>query len=201
MLSACGTAVPTTAPPVLTTTDSTLFVSYFVDAEVTLAKLKSSLIMGRGRFDAHVDLVTGTITGTLTLPPSRGTFLSFGFVPVGATTRLTEDGSVTGTFSAGIADVTAHEFVGLGAATVNGTALDVGSSCQTAQPAVIRIRGPLNLLGTSHFTSTFTVPGFAGCGATENLDPLFDGLVAGPNNVLATTLTFRCSADSCPPDS
>lgn len=194
MLSACGVAVSTT--PTLTT-DTSLFVSYWVDGETTLAKLNSSLVLGRGRFDANVDLASGTITGTLTLPPSRGTFLSFGFVPVGATTALTSKGPATGTFQNGIADVTANEFVSLGAVTVNGTPLDVGPACQTARPAVIRLNGPLNLLGTTHFRSTFTVPPFAGCGVGEDLDPLFDGLVAGPNNVLATTLTFRCSADTC----
>lgn len=197
-LSACGVALPPRTPTL--TTDSTLFVSYWVDGETTLVKLNSSLVLGRGRFDANVDLVTGMITGTLTLPPSRGTFLSFGFVPVTATTTLTANGPATGTFQNGIEDVTANEFVSLSAVTVNGTALDVGPSCRTTQPAAIRIHGPLNLLGTSHFTSTYTVPPFAGCGATEDLDPLFDGLVAGPNNVLATTLTFRCSADTCPPE-
>lgn len=193
-LSACGAV----SAPVLTSADTSLFVSYFVDGETTLAKLGSSLVLGRGRFDAHVDLATGTITGTLTLPPSRGTFLGFGFVPTGATTTLTESGPATGTFQNGIADVTANEFIGLGAVTVNGTPLDVGADCRTAQPAAIRIHGPLNLLGTSRFTTTFVVPALRGCGATEDLDPLFNGLVAGPDNVLATTLTFRCSADSCP---
>lgn len=199
LLSACATTTPAPDARLSTTTGSSLFVSYFVDGETTLAKLGSSLILGRGRFDAHVDLATGTITGTLTLPPSRGTFLGFGFVPTSATTTLTENGPATGTFQNGMADVTANEFIGLGAVTVNGTPLDVGAACRTAQPVAIRIHGPLNLLGTSRFTTTFTVPALSGCGATENLDPLFNGLVAGPNNVLATTLTFRCSADSCPP--
>jgi len=198
LLSACGTAAP--APEArLSAADSSLFVSYFVDGETTLAKLGSSLMLGQGRFDAHVDLATGTITGTLTIPPSRGTFLGFGFVPTSATTTLTSAGPAMGTFQDGIADVTANEFIGLGAVTVNGTPLDVGPACRTAQPVAIRIHGPLNLLGTSRFTAVFSVPALSGCGATENLDPLFDGLVAGPNNVLATTLTFRCSADSCPP--
>ncbi|HEX4705166.1 MAG TPA: hypothetical protein VH352_23760, partial [Pseudonocardiaceae bacterium] len=95
-------------------------------------------------------------------------------------------------------DVTANEFIGLGGVDVNGTPLDVGSGCRTARPAAIRINGPMNLLGTSHFVATFMVPPFGSCGVGENLDPLFDGLVAGPGNELDTTLTFRCSADTCP---
>lgn len=205
--AACGTRTPVTAPPATTAPPPTsaggnpITVSYFVDGEATLAKLNSSLaLVHGGRFDATVFLDSGVIDGTLTIPPSPGTFLGFGFVPVTATATFTAAGDATGTFRAGIADVTAHELLTLSQASVNGTALNVGA-CRAAQEVDIRIRGTLNLLASSNLRATFTIPSFTGCGVGEDLSPLFDGLVSGPDNQLAVTLTFRCAnGQQCPPD-
>jgi hypothetical protein len=171
---------------------SGIIVGYNISGRTTLKKLGSAVLL-TGRFDAVVDGVTGTINGTITIEPAAGTFLSFGFVPVNATTTFTEQGDATGTFTNGIADVTSQLELGLSDARVNGTKLDVGSACRTVTPVAVRINGPLNLLGSSDFTTSITIPQFTGCGVTENLDPLFDGLVSGPGNELDITLTLRCS--------
>lgn len=192
-------ATPTTTP---TTTDDTLFVSYTVSGETTLAKFGSSVAIS-GELDSTIDLATGALTGTINLRDAAGTFLGFGAVPTKATTHFVQDGPVTGTFSGGIVDATVSLFLTLPEHTVsvNGTELDIGPGCRTAQPSVVRIQGPLNLLGTTNFLSRLTIGNFTGCGVGENLDPLLDGLVAGTNNLLATTLTLRCSAQGCTPSS
>lgn len=43
--------------------------------------------------------------------------------------------------------------------------------------------------------SSFAIPAFTGCGATENLSPLITGLVSGPNNDLITYLGKLCFAN------
>jgi hypothetical protein len=124
-----------------------------------------------------------------------GTFLSFGFVPVNATTTFTQQEQAHGSFINGIVDVTSNLELSLSNAKVNGTKLAVGPSCRTVTPVPVRITGPLNLLGSSNFTTSVTIPRFTGCGTTENLSPLFDGLVSGSGNELDITLNLRCSVD------
>jgi hypothetical protein len=204
VLSACAVlnAGSATANPgtkaVAPADDTQLNVSFTVHGKAVLAKLGSAVVLNEGRFDALIDLTTGAVTdGKLTLPPTRGTFLAFGFMPVNATTSFTQQGSATGTFNNGIADVTLDITLGISDTTVNGTPLAAGAACDTAQPVAVRLTGPLSLVGSSDFTSPFTIPDFRGCGTTENLNRLFDGLVAGPGNVLDTVLTLRCSGPSC----
>jgi hypothetical protein len=172
-------------------------VSYWVDGVSTVAKLGSSLRIGRGRLDANVDLATGAISGDLTLPPAVGHFLSFQFLPVSSTTDFIPDGPSTGSYKAGVLDATTKVFIRLRDLSVNGTPLAAGSTCQTVTPAVLRVRGPLNLLGTSNFSTTYTIPTIAGCGTTEDLDPLIRAMISGPHNPLQLTLTFRCSGSGC----
>jgi hypothetical protein len=191
------TPPPVPSPPRGAEPQLTISVSYWVDGVSTVAKLGSSLKIGRGRLDANVDLATGAISGDLSLPSSVGHFLSFQFLPVSSTTDFIPDGPSTGTYQAGILDATTKVFIRLRDLRVNGTPLDAGPSCRTVTPAELHIRGPLNLLGTSNFSTTYTIPPIAHCGNTEDLDPLVRAMISGPRNPLQLTLTFRCSGAGC----
>lgn len=200
LLATAFCVVPDASPVtrVAPAADSMLFVSFTLDGKAVLGKLGSAVVLNPGTFDATIDLTTGALTGTITLPPAAGTFLAFGFMPVGATTSFTEQGTAGGTYNGGIADVTAYIVLGLSKTTVNGTALDAGA-CATAQPVVVHMTGPLSLVGSSELSAPFTIPLLRGCGTTEHLDQLFDGLVAGPGNTLDARLTLRCSGPACSP--
>ncbi|WP_199440015.1 hypothetical protein [Umezawaea beigongshangensis] len=163
-------------------------VRYRVDGVSHLAKLGSDLVIGPGEMVAEIDLLTGRISGVLTLPPSSGRFLAFGFVPTTSDVVLAPVGEVTGTIVNG--RITAHVDldIGLTRTAVDGVDLRIGEGCRTRQPASIDLEGPFDLARIP-LTGTYAIPAYGGCGADEPLDPLLTGLVSGPGNDLEMTLT------------
>ncbi|MFD0905930.1 DUF6801 domain-containing protein [Actinomadura sediminis] len=147
---------------------------------------------------------------------SRSTFLTFGLMPTTATMELTQAplkpgepvyGSVEAItdLQTGVQTVNAHMKMSIRIydVTVKGTPLDVGDRCRTEVPADLRLTGKMtNILEGGVLDGTFAIPPFAGCGAAEDLDPLFSGTVSGPENLLRVTLGATCipfAEISCPP--
>lgn len=150
---------------------------------------------------------------------SRSTFLTFGFMPTTATMEMTQrpldpgnpkDPKDYGTFDAvsgdtGIQTVKAHMRMSIRIldVRVNGTPLDVGDRCRTRTDADIRLTGAMNsVLEPGMLEGAFTIPAFRGCGAGEDLDPLFNGSVSGPGNLLRVSLGASCipmAEINCPP--
>ena len=146
-------------------------------------------------------------------PPSTATFLAFGFLPIKAKMELTQVGPMhvdveallvvpfdysirtSGQLSVRIFDV-----------TVNGVPLDVGPNCRSAEPMDVVLTGSTpdygNILSGGPLQGVVTIPPFAGCGVTEDLDPLLTGSVSGPGNAVKLTQGTLCSppdASFCPP--
>ncbi|SNS22925.1 DUF6801 domain-containing protein [Actinomadura mexicana] len=146
---------------------------------------------------------------------SRSTFLTFGFMPTTATMEMTQrplgPGEDYGTFEAvsdmqtGIQSVNAHMrmSIRISDVSVNGTPLNVGENCRTATDADIALKGEMtSVLEGGTLDGSFSIPRFTGCGAGEDLSPLFDGTVSGPGNLLRVSLGATCIPDadiSCPP--
>ncbi|WP_037311397.1 DUF6801 domain-containing protein [Amycolatopsis orientalis] len=158
----------------------------------------------------HVDLENtegpGKITGTVIMPPSRMTFLGFGFVPVSATMELLPEDYATGNHIIDVDGVSIPEPEGsstvltplkvygkLSEVTVNGVSLDVGDRCFTAEPIRINLRGEKYGMFTGGVVRTdpkwpdpayreFTLPPLSGCGVKEDLDSLLSGMASGPGN-------------------
>jgi hypothetical protein len=136
-------------------------------------------------------------------PPSTATFLTFGFVPTTASIALIEHGTIN-IFAVGpanktfckpkqpcatIATVASRLSVKIlpGTVNVNGVPLDVGSQCESAPfdaivtgsdesnpPYVVTTGGPL--------TGLVNIPKFSHCGVGEDLDPIFNAAISGPQN-------------------
>lgn len=158
----------------------------------------------------HVDLENtegpGKITGSVTMPPSKVTFLGFGFLPVTATMELLPPDHRTGNHIIDVEGTSIPEPEGsstilttlkvygkLTGVTVNGVGLDVGDNCLTAEPIEINLRGEKYGMFTGGVLRTdpkwtdpayreFTLPAFSGCGAKEDLDSLLSGMASGPGN-------------------
>jgi len=150
-------------------------------------------------------------------PPSTATFLTFGFVPTTATIELIEHGTIN-IFVVGPANPFIHcqpnKFrtcdnvakvysrlsarIAPGSVRVNGVPLNVGSHCETPPfdavvtgtsaskpPYSIQFGGPL--------TGMVTIPPFKNCGVGENLDPIFNAAISGPQNFTLLTQGELCS--------
>ncbi|MFI9380513.1 hypothetical protein [Kutzneria sp. NPDC052558] len=173
-------------------------VHYRVDTTTRVAKLGSDLVIGPGRLDGQFVIVPGSnplrveITGDLALPPADSYFVTFGFMPATATITVVPTASVRSVLLNGTLTATIHAAFALTNAKVHGVALNVGPNCRSDEAVIVQSGPFLSPLSTGTISGTFTIPPFRHCGVTENLDPLFTGLVSGPGNTLRTTLTFLC---------
>src|SRR5919204_1313390 len=76
--------------------DTTITLTYPASGSTFVVKTNAGLNLGPGSLTATADLTTGTVTGTMSLPDSTGSFTELGVVPVTATVAFTEVGPVTG---------------------------------------------------------------------------------------------------------
>ncbi|WP_020666959.1 DUF6801 domain-containing protein [Amycolatopsis nigrescens] len=188
-------------------------VSLEVDGLARIAGLGGVVALADGRFDAKV-YPRGSVRGNFTSPVKPGSFAVPGAERVTGALEFTQYGEASGAATVKItpgpgfvvdADLSIKLFIRLLNAEVDGRSLDVGGDCRTQSPISLRLKGTVLLAGGSPpptvMGSGFAVPPFAGCGVTEDLDPLFTDMVSGPGNELTTTLILRCfGARPCPVD-
>lgn len=209
---AAGPATPTGAPAAIAPAAAcpALVCSKLkVEGTSRMAKLGADVALVPGVFDAKAFFENQDpvwplrIEGDLTLPTVRDAYLVvLRFMPSTNDISFVQDGKATGRGRIvqppdqppGLyveTDVVAKLVVHLGNVRQDGIDLKVGNDCRTAAPAEIPIHAviPLVVGATAKAEATFGLPRFAGCGTTENLDPLFTGLVSGPGNTLRSTLT------------
>lgn len=158
-------------------------------------------------------------------PPFRSTFLTYGFMPTTATVELTETAPVEISTASHNADsehgypdtttLTTRLSMRLFDVRVNGTPLDVGDHCQTVTSFAQNLHGSgvegngeippsgyAVTLGGPLYGSV-DIPPFAGCGVTEDLDPVFTSAVSGLGNYTKIAQGAVCNeaeqAGVCPP--
>ncbi|MEU0159718.1 DUF6801 domain-containing protein [Streptomyces sp. NPDC006261] len=163
--------------------------------------------------------------GKRQLPPTKATFLSYGFMPTTATMVLEQVGppavvqthTVTNTPTyPEESTVTAHLSMRLYDVKVNGVPLDVGPDCRTERPFQQVLKGygqsypPAGYLVATggNLTGYAHIPPFKGCGVGENLDPLFTSAISSvgkkADNYTKMTQAPLCVATNpdgpdCPP--
>lgn len=172
--------------------DATLTLTYPVSGSTFVAKTNASLNLGPGSLTATADLTTGTVTGTMTLPDSTGSFTELGIVPVTATVAFTEVGPVTGTvdLQTGATTATANMSLRITDLKVAGIDTFVGNHCQTVTPAKITVTSQpgFGVLNGGPLAGTYTIPDFNNCGLLNSEAGLIDLTIPGPNNTISLTL-------------
>ncbi|MEW1614975.1 MULTISPECIES: DUF6801 domain-containing protein [unclassified Streptomyces] len=163
--------------------------------------------------------------GKRQLPPTKATFLSYGFMPTTATMVLEQVGppavvqthTVTNTPTyPEESTVTAQLSMRLYDVKVNGVPLDVGPNCRTERPFEQVLKGygqsypPAGYLVAygGNLTGYAHIPPFKGCGVGEDLDPLFTSAISSvgkkADNYTKMTQAPLCVATNpdgpdCPP--
>ncbi|MFF2731093.1 DUF6801 domain-containing protein [Streptomyces sp. NPDC058008] len=164
------------------------------------------------------------------LPPTSGTFLTFGFMPTTATLEMTQ--IPPGTDAEGTPDynVKSHlvvdwsDFTNTGVTTidldlmlrlrdveVNGVPLDVGDNCRTSKPFTLSLEGRMTakdgvttgytLATGGVLTGSVTLPPFSGCGAGEDLDSIFTASLSGAPGYVKQVQGAPCAAQQHVPGS
>jgi hypothetical protein len=185
--AAAVAAICLTAPSAFA--DTVISGSYPVSGTTSIAATNSSLTLGPGTLSATADLTTGTLTGSITLPPATGSFTELGIVPVTVTTEFIQDGQTTGTINLDTGAISATSQITLKITNLKVAGLDVpvGPACQSAFPASITITSgsTFGILTGGPVSGTYTIPPFANC-LLET--PILNLVIPGPGNTLSLTL-------------
>jgi hypothetical protein len=179
-------AVTTTAGAA--SADTVLNVHYAVTGTTYIARLNTTVNLGRGTLASTVDLTTGTSTSALTLPPATASTKVLGLIPVSATTEMIQNGPASGTVNTSTNTITSTASVTLKITklTVAGLSLPVGGSCETTPFNISLSSAPgFTVGGGGPVNGTFTIPAFRRCGLNTLLINLS---IPGPGNTINLTL-------------
>ncbi len=154
-----------------------------IKASTHLQKLDQTVSVPKGSFKGQVDLVTGKLTGSISLPPASTTMQVAGVGLATATFKIAQVKPVTGTvnfstFQAKATSVFDIKVTKVAPALTPSVNL-VGNACKTTTPVKVTMSGKASLTASSTFKGTYTIPPLANCGL---LTPVLNQLVPGPGN-------------------
>jgi len=178
--------------------DAVYTFKYNVVASTYVKKANLTISPPPGVFSGGIDLNTGQLNGSITLPPSTFTQTEAGVGLVTATAALVPVKSVTGHVNLGNFRVTATSvfyihIVSMYAArpvTVAPVTLPkvnlVGDSCATRYPVTVTMSGIASLGAPSTFTGIFAIPLFENC---EGMTTALNREISGFGNTFSATAT------------
>jgi hypothetical protein len=147
---------------------STVHVRYRVTGSTYIKAPNFTLDLGPGKLRSTVNLKTGKLTATLSLPNATGSFKQLGFVTVTATTQFINDGQTTGrvNINTGAVRTTSKITLRIVSLTVAGIGVPVGNSCESKNPVVVRLASQpgFNVLDGGKLVGSYTIGDFSGCG-------------------------------------
>ncbi|MFB7664358.1 DUF6801 domain-containing protein [Kitasatospora sp. NPDC056138] len=176
-------------------------------ASPALVRVNASRRLAFQNLDDYPHYMEVDSVGSLQLPAARATFLTYGFIPTTAKLELKPVGGLT-IVAIGNAfwnepiefAIYGYQSMRISDVKINGTPLDVGPDCTTAEPIKLALRGrqdsflpgggdgkpDYSLQGGGPISQKdLYIPPFTGCGTGgDNLDALFTAAVSGPDNSL-----------------
>ena len=141
---------------------TTIPIHWKVNASTHIKSLNMTVQVPEGTFDGEVDLATGNLTGNLNLPAASKTIKVLG-LPIATTTfAMSQNGPITGHVDLATMTVTVNSSFNF---SIKSAALSflpsvniVGNSCRGTQPINVAMTGPVNLAGSSSFSTSYTLP-------------------------------------------
>jgi hypothetical protein len=161
--------------------DPTFPIDFIVKASTHIAKLNQTINVPAGKFVGSLDLVTGKLTGNITLPPASDTISLAGIGLATAGFAVAQVKPVTGQVNLTNLTLKATSVFNAKIPYIHPAGLPinlVGNNCQTATPISITFGGKVNFSGST-FTSTYTIPNFQNCSLPTSAINL---LIPGPGN-------------------
>jgi hypothetical protein len=163
---------------------------YKVTGSTFLAGPKATVRLGPGTLSAKVNLSTGKLTATLTLPPATASFKPGNLAPVTATTKFINDGPTTGkvNVNTGAVRTTSNVTLQITSLTLGGVPIPVGSRCETINPVVVSLKSlkGFNPLNGGKVAGTYTIGKFSHCGLIAT--PLINQTVPASGNTITLKL-------------
>jgi hypothetical protein len=184
---AAGAALAATAAPALASTK--VHASYKITGSTYIKAPNFTLSLGPGKLSSTVNLRTGKLTASLSLPNATGSFTEAGIIPVTATTQFINDGATTGKLNLKTGAVTTQSKITLRivSLTVAGLPVPVGNSCETKSAVVVDLASQpgFNVLKGGTVAGDYTIGDFSHCGLATLLINL---TIPGSGNTISLKL-------------
>jgi len=179
---------------------------YKVVATSHIAKANLTLSPPPGIFKGGIDLSTGQLQGSISLPDTTFTQSEAGIGLVTATAAIVQTKPVTGHVNIGNFKVSATSVFNIHIVTMYPATPTlpitlpslplppitvppinlVGNSCTTASPVSVTMKGTAHLGSASTFAGSFTMPNFTNCGV---MTTVINQEIPGPGNTFSATAT------------
>jgi hypothetical protein len=164
-------------------------VTYPVTGSTLIQAIDATATLGPGTLTSTVNLSTGAVKASLTLPPASVSYEELGLIPVTATTAFIDHGATKGTINldTGAVTTTSHIIMQITSLTVAGLPVPVPSGCESAKPATVTVTSQpgFSIVNGGNLTGTYTIPPFAHCGLET---PVLNLTIPGPGNTITLTL-------------
>ncbi|HUB41567.1 MAG TPA: hypothetical protein VMA72_22205 [Streptosporangiaceae bacterium] len=193
---AAGATLATAAGPASANTTSAaakVHAKYKVTGSTYIKAPNFTINLGPGTLRSTVDLKTGKLTASLSLPDATASFtegVGIIQIPVTATTQFINDGPTTGKLNTVTGKVRTKSKITLRivSLTVGGLNLPVGNSCQTKDAVVVRLasQAGFNVLEGGKLAGSYTIGDFSGCGLIART--LINATIPGGGNTIALKL-------------
>jgi hypothetical protein len=144
--------------------------------------------LGSGTLAAAVDLNTGAVSSTLSLPPATVSMKELGIIPVSATAAMIQDGPATGSANLTTNTITSSASIifKITKLTVAGLNVPIGGNCESSPFSVGLSSGSgFTISGGGPLSGNYTIPPMHGCGFVT---PVLNLLIPGPGNTFNLTL-------------
>jgi hypothetical protein len=175
--------------PAASAAGTVIKVKYPVHGSTFLKAANATVKLGPGTLRSRVNLSTGAVTASLTLPPATGSFKELGLIPVTATVAFIQNGPTTGKvdLTTGAVATTSSITLQITSLSVAGLPIPVGPACESATPASVSLASQpgFSIVNGGTVSGTYTVPPFANCGL---ITPVLNLTITGPGNTISLTL-------------
>jgi hypothetical protein len=169
--------------------DTIIPIHWTVTAKVHLKSLNMDVAVPPGTFDGEVDLTTGSLSGSLTLPSATQKIAILGIPLASATFAMKSNGPITGHVDLATMSVSVTASFNFNITRASASLLPqlnlVGNNCHGSKPITQTLTGPINLAGANTFSSTFSIPKFADCGLL--VTPLLNLIIPSDGNTFSAT--------------
>jgi hypothetical protein len=171
---------------------------YKIVATTFIKKEGLTLTTKPGIFQGGIDLSTGALKGSISLPPVTFTQSEAGVGLVTATSAVVSTKPVTGHVNIGTLKVTSTSTFNIHLVSMYPAIPSlpvpapvppvnlVGSGCMTAAPISVTMSGIASFDKPSTFTGMFTIPDFTNCQAMTDV---INEEIPGPGNTFSATAT------------
>ena len=161
-IAGLATAFTVAAAAAPASATASIHAKYKVTGSTFLKAPNATLPLGPGKLAANVNVGTGKIQATLTMPDATLTFKQFGLIPVTATTHFINNGPTTGTInlSTGGVTSTSHITMQIVSLSIAGLPVPIGPACESSMPARIRVTSQpgFNIVKGGNLAGTYTIP-------------------------------------------